>query len=82
MSKLIWKRSYWKINILFKNNKYFQQLNLIQGPEGAEFNVTWKPKIIDPERFVQIQVDFIARKAYLQQYFDISHWYFFKPRFF
>lgn len=33
---------------------------IVCGPEGAEFNVTWKPKIIDPERFVQIQVDFIA----------------------
>lgn len=33
---------------------------IVCGPEGAEFNITWKPKIIDPEKFVQIHFNFTA----------------------
>lgn len=33
---------------------------IVCGPEGAKFNITWKPKIIDPEKFVLIHVNFTA----------------------
>lgn len=56
-----------------KLTNIFNSKMLLQGPEGAEFNITWKPKIIDPEKFVQIHFNFIARKTYLQQCFDISN---------
>ncbi|XP_052718359.1 uncharacterized protein LOC128190371 [Crassostrea angulata] len=33
---------------------------IVCGPEGAKFNITWKPKIIDPEKFVQIHLNITA----------------------
>ncbi|XP_062591711.1 uncharacterized protein LOC134253214 [Saccostrea cucullata] len=48
------------------------------GPEGSHINVTWKPKVIDPQKYVQIYldivdpIDFDKGKAHVDVYMEDS----------
>lgn len=34
------------------------------GPDGAHLNVSWRPKVIDPDKSIQLYFDITNRKIY------------------
>lgn len=37
------------------------------GPDGAHLNVSWRPKVIDPDKSIQLYFDITNRKIYFMQ---------------